>query len=116
MKKLKVFIVLLLMVVVNLNISAQKSNNVITDTIKVSGNCEMCKKTIEKSAKIPGVNKAEWNLKTKKLVLEYDSSKVKNIDVQKKIAASGYETEQIKADEKAYKELPGCCKYSKAQK
>jgi periplasmic mercuric ion binding protein len=82
-----------------------------TETIKVSGKCEMCKSRIEKAAKIDGVSKAEWSDKTKVLTLVYDPSKVKSDDVQKKIAAVGHDTEKFKADDKAYNSLPGCCKY-----
>jgi periplasmic mercuric ion binding protein len=40
-----------------------------TDSVKVYGNCEMCKTRIEKAAKIEGVKKGEWNEETKMLVL-----------------------------------------------
>lgn len=85
-----------------------------TETFKVSGNCDMCKATIEKAAKVEGVTKASWDKKTKLVTLTYDPSKVKTDDVLKKIATSGYDNEKFKADDKAYKALPGCCKYSRA--
>jgi cation transport ATPase len=84
-----------------------------TETIKVWGNCDMCKTRIEKAAKITGVSKAEWSDKTKTLTLVYDPSKVKSDDVQKKIAAVGHDTEKFKADAKAYNSLPGCCQYER---
>lgn len=84
-----------------------------TETIKVSGNCDMCKARIEKAAKVDGVSNAEWNTKTKMLSLEYDSAKVKSDDIQKKIAATGHDTEKFKADDKAYAKLPGCCQYDR---
>ena len=84
-----------------------------TDTIKVSGNCDMCKTRIEKAAKIEGVSKAEWNHKTKLLTLQYNPLKVKSDDIQKKIAAAGHDTEKFKADDKVYNSLPGCCKYDR---
>jgi periplasmic mercuric ion binding protein len=82
-----------------------------TETIKVSGSCDLCKARIEKAAKIDGVSKAEWSDETKMLTLVYDPSKVTSDDVQKKIAAVGHDTEKFKADDKAYNSLPGCCKY-----
>lgn len=82
-----------------------------TETIKVLGNCDMCKTRIEKAAKIDGVSKAEWNDETKILTLVYDPAKVKSDDVQKKIAAVGHDTPKFKANDKAYNALPGCCKY-----
>lgn len=84
-----------------------------TETIKVSGNCGMCKTRIEKAAKLKGVSKAEWDQKTNMLTLTYDSSKVKSDDIEKKIAAAGHDTPKYKADSKVYNTLPGCCKYRK---
>jgi periplasmic mercuric ion binding protein len=82
-----------------------------TETIKVMGNCEMCKSRIEKAAKIDGVNKAEWNKDSKVLMLAYDPSVIKSDDILKRIAAAGHDTEKFKADSKAYNSLPSCCKY-----
>jgi periplasmic mercuric ion binding protein len=82
-----------------------------TVTIKVLGNCDMCKARIEKAAKIDGVSKAEWNKNTKILTLAYDPSVVACDDIQKRIVAVGHDTEKYKADSKAYNSLPGCCKY-----
>jgi periplasmic mercuric ion binding protein len=82
-----------------------------TETIKVSGACDMCKTRIEKAAKINGVIKAEWNTDTKILTLVYDPAKANSDDVQKKIVAVGHDTEKFKADDKAYNALPDCCKY-----
>jgi membrane-bound lytic murein transglycosylase B len=82
-----------------------------TETIKVSGNCDMCKTRIEKAAQIEGVSKATWDKKSHLLTLVYDPAKVKSDDVQKKIASVGHDTEKYKADDKVYNALPGCCKY-----
>lgn len=84
-----------------------------TETIKVWGNCEMCKAKIEKAAKIEGVTKASWGQETKVLTLVFNPAKVKTDDVQKKIAAVGYDTEKFKADDNAYKALPACCQYDR---
>jgi copper chaperone CopZ len=116
MKTIKFIIATLLALVLGTTSYAQKHDHskmatTKTETIKVSGNCEMCKARIEKAAKINGVSKAEWSDETKVLTLVYDPSKVKSDDVQKKIAAAGHDTEKYKADDKAYKALPACCKY-----
>ena len=84
-----------------------------TETIKVSGNCEMCKSSIEKAAKIDGVSKAEWNKDSKLLTLAYNPSKVTSDAVQKSIATVGYDTEKFKATDAAYKSLPSCCQYDR---
>lgn len=88
-----------------------KTNATKTETIKVSGNCGMCKDRIEAAANVAGVTKADWDKSTKMLTLVYNPATVKSDDVQKKIAAVGHDTEKFKADTKTYNNLPGCCKY-----
>lgn len=83
------------------------------ETIKVAGKCGMCKSRIEKAAMINGVTKADWNEKTQLLTVTYDAAKVKSMDIQKKVAAAGHDTEKVKATDKDYAALPGCCKYER---
>jgi copper chaperone CopZ len=82
-----------------------------TETLKVSGNCDLCKARIEKAAKLDGVSKAEWDAKSKILSVTYDPAKTNIDQVSRKVAAAGHDNEKVKADEKAYSALPGCCKY-----
>jgi copper chaperone CopZ len=85
-----------------------------TESVKVWGNCDMCKARIEKAAKIDGVSKADWNKDTKMLTLAYNPTVVTIDDIQKKIAAVGHDTEKYKADNNTYNSLPGCCKYDRS--
>jgi copper chaperone CopZ len=114
MKTLKLvaiaFIAILFVSTFNAQASSKASASK-TETIKVSGNCGMCKERIETTAKVAGVTKAEWDKSTKLLTLVYDPAVVKSDDIQKKIAAVGHDTEKFKADTKTYNSLPGCCKY-----
>jgi len=81
---------------------------------KVSGNCEMCKSTIEKAAtSLAGVHKAEWNMDTKQIHLSFNKDKVSLSEIHKAIAAAGYDTEKMKADDNTYKKLPACCHYTR---
>jgi copper chaperone CopZ len=81
----------------------------------VRGNCGMCKKTIEKAARsVDGVASAEWNRTQKRIAIQYDAQKADAMGVQEAIAAAGYDTEQIAADENAYKNLPDCCQYDRS--
>ncbi len=82
-----------------------------TDTIQVSGNCDMCKARIEKAAKLEGVSKAEWSKKDKKLVATFDPAKTNRTEIEKKVAAAGHDTKNVKATDAVYNKLPGCCKY-----
>lgn len=81
-------------------------------TFGVRGNCGMCKRTIEKAAKsIDGVSKAVWNIDKKYIDVSFDSSKTNEMAIHNAIAASGYDTEKVMGNIKAYDKLPGCCKY-----
>jgi periplasmic mercuric ion binding protein len=116
MKTLKYLLAAIIVLTVSATASAQMHDHSQmsapkTEIIKVSGNCESCKARIEKAAKVDGVTKADWNMKTKMLTLVYDPSKVKSIDIQKRIAAVGHDTPKYKATVGAYNALPGCCKY-----
>ncbi len=87
-----------------------------TETIKVSGNCDMCEKTIETAAKKAGATTAKWDEDTKVLTVSYDESKTSNDAIQKKVASVGYDTEKYAGDEKAYKKLHKCCQYENKRK
>lgn len=106
----KITIIALLAVVFSSNNSAFAANPK-TETLKVSGNCDMCKARIEKAAKIDGVTKAEWNKKDKMLTATFDPSKTSIDAIGKKIAEAGHDNEKAKATDAAYNKLPGCCKY-----
>jgi copper chaperone CopZ len=129
MKTVKIIIIALFSVVLGSNANAQMhdhskmssssastSTNGITtqtktETLKVSGNCDMCKARIEKAAKIVGVTKAEWNKKDKMLTATFDPAKTSIDAIGKKIAESGHDTEKVKATDAVYNKLPGCCQY-----
>ncbi len=83
------------------------------ETFNVSGNCEMCKSTIETAAKsLSGVKVANWDIKTKQLHVSF-SEETSISDIHKAIAKSGYDTELEKADDEVYNKLPGCCQYTR---
>ena len=110
MKTVKIIIVALLAIVLTSTVYSQSVTSK-TETIKVSGNCDMCKARIEKAAKIDGVSKAEWSKKDKTLTATFDPAKTNIDEIGKKVAAVGYDTEKAKADDKVYAKLPGCCQY-----
>lgn len=85
-----------------------------SETIKVWGNCDMCKSKIEKAAKAGGATMANWNEKTKILNASYSTSSTNSEKIQKSIAASGYDTRNFKADNNSYNKLMSCCKYDRS--
>ncbi len=84
-------------------------------TVKVYGQCDMCRKRIEKAAKrLDGINYAVWDENTQDLVLTYDPAKKDAADnAMKKIASAGHDTEKYYTSAKAYQGLPGCCRYNR---
>ncbi len=110
MKTVKIIIVALMAIALGSNSHAQSSTSK-TETIKVAGNCEMCKARIEKAAKLDGVSKAEWSTKTKTLSVTFNPSKTNIELVGKKVTVAGHDTEKVKATDAVYDKLPGCCKY-----
>ncbi|MBC7653558.1 MAG: cation transporter [Oligoflexus sp.] len=87
-----------------------------TASIKVYGNCGMCKSRIEKSLQIEGITKADWDSKTKLLNLSFDDDKTSLIEIEKRIAGVGHDTQSLKADDAIYNKLPGCCQYDRDAK
>lgn len=82
-------------------------------TIKVWGNCGMCKKTIEKTALANGASAASWNSDTKMLDVQFASNKANTEKIQQAIAQVGYDTEKFTASQEAYNNLHECCKYER---
>lgn len=85
-----------------------------TDSVKVSGNCSMCKRRIEKSAAIPGVLQVNWDVSSKILKVSYSSKQLSLAAIMQKVAASGHDTELVKATEQTYNKLPDCCRYERS--
>lgn len=85
-----------------------------TAQFQVWGNCGMCKKTIEKAAmSLNGITSADWNMDTHQMTVAFDASSVKIEQVHQAIAAAGYDTDQVYADNKAYDKLHTCCQYDR---
>ena len=95
----------------------QRTIGIKTQTIKVSGTCDMDKRRIETVAyAVEGVKSAVWDQYSQILILKYSVFKKEAADnVQKEIALAGNDTEQYKADDAAYQSLPECCHYQRKQ-
>lgn len=107
-KKIMIAAVVLLSISVNAQIKNKK-----TETVKISGNCEMCKKNIETAGNLKKIAAVEWDVNSKMAKLTYDSTKTNSDEILKRIANAGYDSEQYKATEEQYKKLHGCCQYDR---
>lgn len=92
---------------------AKKNKNAKAD-VEVKGNCEMCKKRIEKAAySVAGVKSAVWHSEDQQLHLVYNEQKCSATDVVKAVAKAGHDTKDIKADKEDYDKLHECCQYER---
>jgi periplasmic mercuric ion binding protein len=110
MKTLSLFAAILLSIFSSNTSTAQTAK---TETIKVWGNCRMCKTTIEKAAKKGGAKTANWNEDSKELKVTYAVNKTSSAKIQESIAKSGYDTQDFTAVQTAYDNLHSCCKYDR---
>ena len=95
------------------SINTSSAQTAKTETIKVWGNCGMCKTKIEKAAKSAGAKKADWNEDSKELKVTYVDNKTSSAKIQESIAKAGYDTQDYTGVLTAYDKLPGCCKYDR---
>lgn len=109
MKTYKQFFTFAFLFFISTALFAQTKN----DTIKVNGECGMCKKKIEKAAKASGAASASWSPETKILLVSYNAKNTTSDKIQKAIAGVGYDTEKYKASDDAYNALDECCKYER---
>ena len=80
----------------------------------MSGNCEMCKKRIEKAAlTVKGIKTATWDIPSNVISVIYDPSKEPIQEVQRAIAFAGHDTPLAKALDSTYNALPMCCLYKR---
>lgn len=120
--KISPYIIVVLFAIASCNTSNEEikteettvvQNSVFISTFKVWGNCEMCKETIEKSLQVDGIKKANWNVETKIITVQYNPSVISLDQIEKNIADVGYDNIKYKGNDSAYKELPQCCQYER---
>jgi copper chaperone CopZ len=77
----------------------------------VRGNCGMCEERIESTASgIKGIIKADWDVKTKAIMVTYDTLQVNEGQIQQGIANVGHETKLYASPQEVHDALPECCK------
>ena len=92
----------------------EKKNKNAKYEFEVNGNCEQCKKRIEKAAfSVSGVKSAEWDIDDHTLHLIINEEKCSLLDVKKAVAKIGHDTEEVKATDEVYAKLHGCCQYER---
>jgi copper chaperone CopZ len=73
--------------------------------------CESCKKRIEEFMKREdGVQKVNVDFKKKVTKVTFVAERTNVENIKTAIANAGYDADDVKADDEAYKKLPKCCK------
>ena len=110
MKKI-VLVVVFAFLAIQTNAQEQLNKNKKVE-IEVNGNCDMCKKRIEKAAySVKGVKSAVWHAEDQDIHLIIDETKCTVLDVENAIAKVGHDTKDIKATDEQYAKIHGCCLY-----
>ena len=100
----------------SVTIAGAQIKNATTETVKIYGNCGMCKTTIETAGNLKKVAKVEWNKDTKMATLTYDATKTSQDEILKRIALAGYDNDKFLAPDAVYEKLHGCCQYEREAK
>lgn len=104
----------MLMLVSIAGTAQEKKNKNAKHDIEVNGNCDMCKKRIEKAAfGVSGVKSAQWHSDDQMLHVIINEEKTSVSDVKKAIAKAGHDTDEFKASDADYETLHGCCQYER---
>ncbi|MBC9813425.1 DUF3347 domain-containing protein [Crocinitomicaceae bacterium CZZ-1] len=96
----------------NINSFAQ-IKNAITETVHVSGNCGMCKKTIEEAGSSKRIAEVKWDDKALQATLVYNPEKTNADEILKRIALAGYDNEKYLTPDEVYAKLHVCCQYER---
>jgi periplasmic mercuric ion binding protein len=107
--KTKFNFILIIFLVTSFYAAAQSKT--VKTSIKVFGNCGMCKERIETALDQSGIKVAQWDSKTKNLELVYNRKKISEEKIHELIAGVGHDTEKVKAKDDVYAALPFCCLY-----
>ncbi|GHM98936.1 metal transporter [Cytophagales bacterium WSM2-2] len=109
--KTKTFFIAIICALTLTSFTSKAQSKIVTASIKVYGNCSMCKKRIETALDHKGIKKAEWSPKTKELQVVYNSDKISETEIHNIIAKVGHDTDKVKAKDETYAALPFCCLY-----
>ncbi len=107
MKTIKIIFILVALFLISYRVSAQND----TVRIKTSAVCEQCKEKIENDLSFEkGIKSSRLDLKTKVVVVIYNTKKTDPQKIREAITRIGYDADSLKADLKSYNKLPECCK------
>ena len=111
---MKKYIVLLFFCNIITTTSFSQNKKYQKESVKVLGNCGMCKSLIEKAAEsVEGVKYAIWDSKNSLMKVKFIKNQTDLNEIQKAVSKIGYDTESYRADDEVYNNLHHCCKYER---
>lgn len=103
-------LILALMLASPSRVMAQKSSKMDTVKIMTSAECDMCKTKIEKEVGLSkGVKKVTLDVPSKVLTVIYNPAKTDRGKLRTVVSNSGYDADEVKANNRAQRKLPDCC-------
>jgi cation transport ATPase len=109
-----IFLIMFVTLIGFTGIAQEKKNKNAKYDIEVNGNCEQCKKRIEKAAyAVPGVKSAVWHIDDHMLHLIINEEKGSVSNVKKAMAKAGHDTDEFKSTKADYEKLHSCCQYER---
>jgi mercuric ion binding protein len=110
MKKLMTLMLITFFTVSTQNVMAQKAKKTATIVVKTSTQCGMCKERVEKAmAYEKGVTSSSLDVKKAAFSITYKPTKTSPEKIREAISKLGYDADDVKANQKAYENLPACC-------
>jgi periplasmic mercuric ion binding protein len=82
-------------------------------TFWVNGNCEMCKKRIEKALDVSGIKIATYTPENQTLFVAFNNKKIELSKIHQLIAEAGHDTHKVRASDAVYNKLHHCCSYER---
>ena len=112
-KSIKMLSMAIIVLLISSTTFAQTKKGTEEVKIKTSAVCGMCKDRIEQNiAYEKGVKDVVLNSDTKVVTIKYNATKTNPDQLRAALSKLGYDADNVKADTKAYKALPSCCKKS----
>lgn len=107
-------IVAILFCLFSISVSVAQDAKVQEVQIKTSAVCKMCKNTIEKALSYEkGIKNSTLDVTSQVITVSYNPKKTDLNKIKKAINESGYDADELPANQKAYDKLDDCCKKDK---
>lgn len=105
----------LLTAMLSFTLCCAQVKNAQTETVKIYGNCGICKTTIETAGNVKNAALVDWNKDTKMATLIYDTTKTNQDEILKRIALAGYDSDNFLVPDNMYPKLQNCCQYDRVK-